>query len=101
MNEQRCDAPDPMDDKSRSADDLLELVAKLQGDRMDEQRFELRDPEDAEGMTSESKIHFYSLLALFFFLFVIFDFSHFLFSSLFLSIQSSFFKCLFLPFSCF
>jgi len=44
--------------KSRSADDLLELVAKLQGDRMDEQRFELRDPEDVEGVTSESKDFF-------------------------------------------
>lgn len=55
INDQRCDAPDPTEAKSRSADDLLELVAKLQGDRMDEQRFELRDPEDIEGVTTESK----------------------------------------------
>jgi hypothetical protein len=55
MNEQRCDAPSELDTKSQSADDLLELVARIQGDRMDEQRFEIRDPEDIVGATSESK----------------------------------------------
>lgn len=57
MNEQRCEAPSEMADaKSKSADDLLELVARIQGDRMDEQRFELRDPEDTVDTAPQSKL---------------------------------------------
>lgn len=60
MNEQRCDAPSEMEEKSKSADDLLELVARIQGDRMDEQRFELRDPEDTvDTAASQSKFDVY------------------------------------------
>ena len=62
MNEQRCDAPGETQEKSESADDLLELVARIQGDRMDEQRFEIRDPEDTVGTASKSKFFVTELL---------------------------------------
>ena len=45
MDEQRCELPKPME-KSRSTEDMLDMVERVQGDRMNEQRSDLPADED-------------------------------------------------------
>ena len=46
MDEQRCELPEPPIPKSKSTEDMLDMVERVQGDRMDEQRSDLPDDED-------------------------------------------------------
>lgn len=45
MDEQRCELPKPIE-KSKSTEDMLDMVERVQGDRMDEQRSDLPADED-------------------------------------------------------
>ena len=45
MDEQRCELPKPIE-KSKSTEDMLDMVERVQGDRMNEQRSDLYADED-------------------------------------------------------
>ena len=49
MDEQRCELPKPIE-KSRSTEDMLDMVERVQGDRMEEQRSGLPNDEDPSQM---------------------------------------------------
>lgn len=52
MDEQRCELPDPAISKSGSTEDMLDMVERVQGARMEEQRSDLPADENAP-VTSE------------------------------------------------
>lgn len=55
MDEQRCEAPKLISRKASSEEDLLDMVERVQGDRMDEQRCEFpQDEEDGIAAISSS-----------------------------------------------
>ena len=45
MDEQRCELPKPIE-KSKSTEDMLDMVERVQGDRMNEQRSDLPADDD-------------------------------------------------------
>ena len=45
MDEQRCELPKPIE-KSKSTEDMLDMVERVQGDRMEEQRSDLPFEDD-------------------------------------------------------
>ena len=47
MDEQRCELPEPAISKSGSTEDMLDMVERVQGARMEEQRSDL--PADENG----------------------------------------------------
>ena len=51
MDEQRCELPKPIE-KSKSTEDMLEMVARVQGDRMNEQRSDLPDDASEKSLPS-------------------------------------------------
>mgnify|MGYP002259974069 FL=1 len=52
MDEQRCELPEPATSKSGSTEDMLDMVERVQGARLEEQRSDL--PADENGsVTSE------------------------------------------------
>lgn len=49
MDEQRCELPKPIE-KSKSTEDMLDMVERVQGDRMEEQRSDLPTDDDPSQM---------------------------------------------------
>ena len=49
MDEQRCELPKPIE-KSKSTEDMLDMVERVQGDRMEEQRSDLPWDDDPSHM---------------------------------------------------
>lgn len=53
MDEQRCELPKPIE-KSKSTEDMLDMVERVQGDRMEEQRSDLPDDDPSLISTFDS-----------------------------------------------
>ena len=49
MDEQRCELPKPIE-KSKSTEDMLDIVERVQGDRMEEQRSDLPSDDETSQM---------------------------------------------------
>lgn len=49
MDEQRCELPKPIE-KSKSTEDMLDMVERVQGDRMEEQRSDLPSDDESPQM---------------------------------------------------
>ena len=49
MDEQRCELPKPIE-KSKSTEDMLDMVERVQGDRMEEQRSDLPSDDESSQM---------------------------------------------------
>lgn len=49
MDEQRCELPKPIG-KSKSTEDMLDMVERVQGDRMEEQRSDLPSDDETSQM---------------------------------------------------
>lgn len=58
MDEQRCELPKPIE-KSKSTEDMLDMVERVQGDRMEEQRSDLPSDDETSQMPVLSTIDFY------------------------------------------
>ena len=55
MDEQRCELPKPIA-KSKSTEDMLDMVERVQGDRMEEQRSDLPSDDETSQMPVLSTI---------------------------------------------
>lgn len=58
MDEQRCELPKPIE-KSKSTEDMLDMVERVQGDRMEEQRSDLPSDDETSQMPVLSTIDFH------------------------------------------
>lgn len=58
MDEQRCELPKPIE-KSKSTEDMLDMVERVQGDRMEEQRSDLPSDDETSHMPVLSTIDFH------------------------------------------
>ena len=56
MDEQRCELPKPIE-KSKSTEDMLDMVERVQGDRMEEQRSDLPSDGDPSQMLRKFDSH--------------------------------------------